>query len=338
MLPRNIKRILVGVGMLLLSLCLLRGYMPRGTGITDHTYYFRDSGEYCLLGDPWDDLPVLCEERYFTDQEQRLVASGAIPGMDGLDDFYAYARYDGNEGLSVLRIQWSDPVNEDGTMPYIALTIWPEEPEESDLEGVFRIMQAQPEAVTKTEVLGMTVYGLGKPEWQLKHLGVVLPDGSMCSMVGNWVSMEEMTVVLDHFLLHGVTYSAFAIDKGDVYETISGTLHEDFLPYIPDYEAADMRRLDEDYYLAVNGTPRQTALSFGKQGFGVGWVIAFLPDDSLRKNDLGQKDDLTRETLEAALQEEAPYYFGFWVEDAYIYVTLSRRNLLDRVWMLIESL
>ena len=334
------NRMLCGVFLLVVSVAVLRGYTPRGTGITDPACYFRGSGEYRMVGDPWCDLPYIYQERYFTEQKDRLIASGALPGVTGLRDFDCYVQYDENNYISVIRVQWSGARQEDGTIPYISLGIWPQEPTPEDLEGIFRIMQAWPESATETEVLGMTVYGLGEEDWQLKQLGVVLSDGSFCSIVGgNWVSVEQMLEVLDHLLQYGVRYSAFDIEKGDIYETVFGFLHEKFNPYIPDYEAIGMERKDlEDYYLAVNGEPRTTALSFGKQGYNIGWSIQFQPEDDLRNSDLGQLAALSKEILEENLQEEQPYYFGFWVEDAYIYVTLSRRNLVDRVWMLMESL
>lgn len=332
------RKTLCAVALLFVSVALLRGYCPRGTGINDAAVYFRDSGEYWLTGGTWNDLPYIYEERYFTEHKDRLVASGAVPGVTGLSQFDCYVRYDENDDVSVLRIQWSEPIGEDGRQPSISLAIWSIPPEESDVEGIFRIMESYPEAVTTTEVLGSTVYGHGTQDSQIKSLGVLLRDGSLCSIVGNWVSMEQMVQVLDHILLHGVSYSAFDIAKGDVYETVSGTLHKKFLPYIPDYEAVGMEKKGEDYYLAVNEAPRTTALHFGKQGYTVGWSIHFLPDESIMKNDLGQLTLLSKETLEETIQEEQPYYFGFWVEDVYIYVTLSRKNLLDRVWMLMESL
>lgn len=338
MILKKYKKLLSILGLLLVSFAVLRGYIPRGTGITDCTYYFRNSGEYWMTGGPWCDLPYIYEERYFTEHKDWLVASGVVPGVCGLKNFDCFAQYDEDEELSVVRMWWASEREEDGTQSYISLVIWPEEPAAEDLEGVFRILAQQPEAVTKTDVLGATVYGLGKPEWQLKSLGVVLPDGSLCSMVGNWVSMEQMVQVLDHLLLHGINYSAFELEKGDVYETVSGTLPEKFQPYIPDHEAVGVEKKDEDYYMAVNGEPRSTALAYGKQGYNIGWSIHFRPDDYLLKNDLGQLENLSGEILEENLQEEQPYYFGFWVEDVYIYVTLSRRNLVDRVWMLMESL
>ena len=88
----------------------------------------------------------------------------------------------------------------------------------------------------------------------------------------------------------------------------------------------------------VVGEPWTTALHFGKQGYTVGWAINFLPYESILKNDLGQLTLLSKKALEENIQDEQPYYFGFWVDDIYIYVTLSRRNLVDRVWMLMESL
>lgn len=330
------NRLMYVVLLLFVSLTVLCHYMPRGTGITDSAYYFRDSREYRMEGEPWNDLPYKYKERYFTEQKDRLVAFGAIPGVTGLNEFDCYVQYDENDDISVIRIVWSADINEDGKRPSISLGIWRKEPEHK--EGIHRILQTQPEVVTQTEVLDVTVYGLGKPEWQQMYLGAVLPDGSICSVIGHLVSMEQMTEVLAHYLLCGVKYSVFGIDKGDVYETISGMLPDEFIPYIPDYAEAGMEKKGEDYYLTVNGEPGQTSLNFGKQGYNIGWTIYLCPEEGILKNDLGQLEGLTKETLEESLRPEPPYYFGFWVEDTYVYVTLSRRNLVDRVWELMESM
>lgn len=182
----------------------------------DYDYLFRDNTErmakdvlMCYSEDaiPYDEI------RSFENWEE-LLDLGAIPEVDGMNEFYAQGDYLADGTLIELTLYWFyTPEAESGDRQQMVLNIYPVPPEDPEKRDGYTIIDKT--KATATEIEGITVYGDGNRETMGKDLIFTRADGveyQLSSLKSTPVDVMAETMLF--FLRNGVKLDVFAMENG----------------------------------------------------------------------------------------------------------------------------
>lgn len=259
----------------------------------------------------------------YSSQVGQLMAEKALPILRGQDIPTVRARFY-RETLIGLQIDWPE-----GLRLYVDAPDFAGEPE----------YQVDPEACTKTEIDGVTVYGDGTEETEQRALLFTLKDGSACTLLSEGAP-EDMARVLGFLLENGVKYEAFPFEAGERYEQIDlSMVPEFFLDYVPD--APEGMTLQQVWLRSSNDTPRYVRLVFGDDaGEALEWEIFYTTrsdNEQYRAKQLCNAIEATEELCERELDlagREGGFGNG---QSIYLNVTVYRDGLGSAVYEMLGT-
>jgi hypothetical protein len=318
----------LGFGLMLtaLSFAFLFGLVPvleqAGTSVPVDEL-FRDWSEssstcnyICYMETPYAD------SRGFAEQQEALEAAGAIPVLESYENFQASTAYNQDGSIYEISLAWY--TQDIGVHESMEVTIIPQEPEDkSRWDGLYTVDKEQ---ATATKIGAVTVYGDKYedglyPSWVLVF---TLPDGTYCQIcVVGEEAYQDLGAVLEFLLDQGVDWDAFALEKGDLYETIPFAEVEEFQKYAPDISGLP---LYETQALAMtrNGVPISAELQYSyeeAQNSVIFWCIETDLSDWKTEAALGNLEEQTEDAVRAALVADRTV--GFYDGDIYLYVDLG---------------
>ena len=252
------------------------------------------------------------QERGFDDREIELVEKGAIPEMAGYNAFGCTGQYYSDGSFYEIYVLWQNV--EDGNYKQLTLTISPADAEDAETRDGAIVPNLT--GITKTEVDGIEVTGIGTPKTEGRHnvinCLIFEKNGMRYQIYGLAEStLKDICTVMEFYLKQDVDLSAFHMENGDQYGFSTVAEHPEAFPgCFPDVTGLPFAVVSDSMILK-NGAPDSAELCYyyyDNADHVEGCIFYCISGDTEEEN-LGQLRNLTEERILEELLENREINF-----------------------------